>query len=381
MAQQEPGATFEATYECGVTGLVGVLAVRIDDNENVTVVGPQTTDILEIAGGISGTYSVVLVAPATVGQYTIVWSNDGSFDADAGIGAEDLLVAESILGLSPLPPLATDPDGLGAPCSAWTSREAVASCCPGFSDASTDDQDAAIRAASEILFEVADRLYPGECGPVEVRPCAGACGCWGSWSYGLDFTWDPTRTRWSCDTKACGCSPVSDVVLSGVPIRSIEEVLIDGLPLDPSEYGLKEPNRLVRLRNLAEPNTRLVWPGCQIEDLPSTEEGTFAISYTYGADPPQAGRLAAAALACQIFRACSTGEDCQLPEGVTQVVRQGISYEMANLAAAALKNGTTGVAAIDSFVGIFASTKGESRSSVWSPDLAYPVRYRDASGT
>jgi hypothetical protein len=375
---QEPGATFEATYESGSTGLVGALAVKIDDNTPTTVLGPQTTQIVEI--GVTGVYSAILVAPSDEGQYSIVWSNDGSFIANHGIGEEDLLVAASILGLSPLPPLTDFGPGTTPPCSAWTTRAGVASCCAGFADDTTDAQDAAIRAATEILYEVSNGLYPGECGPVTVRPCNQACSCWGPWSYGLGYSWDPTRSLWACDAKACGCSPTSDVVLSGVPIREIVEVTIDGVALDADEYNLMEPNRLVRLRDITAPHVRLVWPGCQAMDLPDTEEGTFSVTYTYGADPPQAGRSAAAALACEIWQACSPAGECALPENVTRTIREGITIESAPFAASSLKAGATGIAAIDSFVGLFGGA-GTGRSSVWSPDLEYPRRFRSATGT
>jgi len=379
---QEPSASFEAIYDSGSTGLVGTIAVAIHDNLGAVVVGPQTTGITEIVvnGVPTAMYSVVLTAPATVGQYAIVWSNDGSFDPNTG-GIEDLVVSESILGLSALPPLTDFGPGTTPPCSAWTSRAAVASCCEGFIDDTTDAQDAAIRAATEILYALSNGLYPGECGPVTVRPCNQGCGCWGPWSLGMDYSWDPTRSRWMCDTHVCGCSPTSEVVLAGVPIREITEVLIDGVALDSDEYAISEPNALVRLRDITEPNRRLVWPGCQIMDLPETESGTFAISYTYGADPPQAGRSAAAALACEIWRACGLTGECALPDNVTEVVRQGITMTSASLVASTLRSGSTGVAAIDSFIGAFASAEIVGRSSVWSPDLDYPRRFRDSGGT
>lgn len=373
-----PSESFEATFNSGISGLVGTVAFKIDDNEGTTVFGPTTAGILEI--GVTGIYSIVVTAPAAEGDYSMVWSEDGSYDEQHSTN-EDLTVQDAILGLSPLPPLESDPSATGPPCVAWTSREAVSACCEGFSDDTTDNQDAAIRSATEILYEVSDGLYSGECGPVTVRPCNQGCGCWGPWATGLDFTWDPTRARWACETHVCGCSPTSEVVLAGVPIRSIEEVLIDGLPLDADEYALMEPNVLVRMRDVTEPNRRLVWPGCQIMDLPETEEGTFAISYTYGADPPQAGRSAAMALACEIWQACPTGSGaCSLPEGVSRLVREGITIETVPFVAAALKTGTTGIAAIDSFVSLF-SDDGGGRSSVWSPDLDYPRRFRAPAGS
>jgi len=379
----EPGATFEATFSSGIAGLVGTVEVAINDNEGTTVFGPTTASITEIVvdGSPTGIYSAILTAPTDEGQYSIVWSETGDFAADTS-SSEDLFVAASILGLSPLPPLTDFGPGTTPPCSAWTTRAAVASCCPGFADATTDEQDAAIRAATEILYAVSNGLYPGECGPVTVRPCNQGCGCWGPWSDGLSFSWDPTRARWACETHVCGCSPTSEVVLAGVPIREITEVLIDGVPLADDEYGIIEPNRLVRLRDITAPKVRNVWPGCQVIDLPETEEGTFAVSYTYGADPPQAGRTAAAYLACQIWHGCGTGGgECALPENVTRTIREGITIESADLAAAALKLGTTGVMGIDAFVAAFVEEGAVGRSSVWSPDLDYPVRFRPPTGT
>jgi len=379
---QEPGATFEATFNSGLAGLVGTVEVAINDNEGTTVFGPTTADISEIVidGNSTGIYSAILVAPTDEGQYSIVWSETGDFEADTS-SSEDLLVAASILGLSPLPPLTDFGPGTTPPCSAWTTRAAAAACCDGFVDASTDEQDAAIRAATEILYAVSNGLFPGECGPVTVRPCNQSCSCWGAWSYGLGYSWDPTRSRWACEGKVCGCSPVSSVVLAGVPIREITDVTIDGVSLDPDEYGIMEPNQLVRLRDITEPKRRLVWPGCQIIDLPETEEGTFSVSYTYGADPPQAGRTAAAYLACEIFRGCGTSGECSLPANVTRAVREGLTLESTPFVAAALKAGTTGIMAIDNFVGAFANEKAVGRSSVWSPDLDYPVRFRPPTGT
>lgn len=387
---QEPGATFEATYDSGTSGLVGTIAVAINDDAATTVVGPQTTGISEIvvSGQPTGIYSAILVAPSTEGQYQILWSESGDFSAGSN-SEEDLLVAASILGLSPLPPLTDFGPGSTPPCSAWTTRAGVAACCDGFAADTTDAQDAAIRAATEILYQASNGLYPGECGPVTVRPCNDGCSCWGPLHFagsggagGLyGWTWDPTRTRWACAGHVCGCAPTSEVVLAGVPIREIEEVLIDGVALDPDEYSLIEPNRLVRMRDVTKPHQRLLWPGCQIIDLPETEEGTFAVVYTYGQDPPQAGRSAAAALACEIWHACSPAGECSLPENVTRTIREGVTIESAGLVAAALKTGSTGIAAIDSFLAFFRNEGASMRSSVWSPDLDFPVRFRPASGT
>ncbi len=113
-----PSESFEATFNSGLTGLVGTVSFKIDDNEGNTVFGPTTAGILEI--GVTGIYSIVVTAPATEGDYSMVWSEDGSYD-ERHSSNEDLTVEASILGLSALPPLTSDPSATGAPCAAWTT--------------------------------------------------------------------------------------------------------------------------------------------------------------------------------------------------------------------------------------------------------------------
>jgi hypothetical protein len=67
-----PNASFEATSSWGVTGLVGTITVAVYDGVGGTTIAPQTTGIVEVA---AGTYTATMTAPATAGQYTIVWSD------------------------------------------------------------------------------------------------------------------------------------------------------------------------------------------------------------------------------------------------------------------------------------------------------------------
>ena len=102
-----------------------------------------------------------------------------------------------------------------------------------------------------------------------------------------------------CDYCLVSCSP-SRMKLSGYPVREIEEVLIDGDVVDPSQYTLWKRRYVTRLDGGH-------WPYQQNLTLPDTDDGTFSITYTYGADPPDIGMAAAAQLGCEIYRACETG--------------------------------------------------------------------------
>lgn len=367
MIEAEPAAPFEATYDSGTSGLAGTVEVRIDDNQGATVFGPTAAGIIEL--GVTGIYSADLTAPGAEGQYTILFSDDGTFAAGTG-GADELLVvpAGSTGAPPPLAPLSGD-GFLAGPCRAWTSTEAIMDCCPAAVGESVEDELEEFRdIASEVLWEASGREHSGECGPTTYRPCAPACGCWPVGVYG--YSWDGRLGRWSCGPASCGCRPTSEVRLPGYPVREIIEVKIDGVALDEDEYRLDDNRTLVRMRDAAEPNTRLSWPACQIMDLNDTEEGTFAVTYTYGADPPRSGQAAAAALACQLYAACTEGVECELPENVVRVVRAGITFEKVSALASLLLEGATGIAAIDTFIAGY-GTKRKRAPVVFSPDLPW----------
>ena len=104
--------------------------------------------------------------------------------------------------------------------------------------------------------------------------------------------------------------------------------------------------------------TSLYWPSCQILDLPDTEDGTFSVTYRYGQDPPVSGQHAAAALACEFYRACGGGGgtgDCDLPQTAVRVTRQGVSIDKTVavdwfLERRGIRGWKTGILAVDGFL-------------------------------
>lgn len=67
-------AGFEATAEGFSSGLVGTLGVRIVDNLGAETLARTTAGIIELVPG-SGVYAVTLSAPATAGEYSVVWDD------------------------------------------------------------------------------------------------------------------------------------------------------------------------------------------------------------------------------------------------------------------------------------------------------------------
>lgn len=382
----EASAPFEATYETGQTSLVPGLEIAIEDNDGNTVYGPTTAGIAElvIGGQPSGSYAAQIpAAPATLGQYAILWSNDGSFDPSAGSGIDDLVVvAAGETGT--LPPIAPPVDGglQVGPCTAWTTTDEVAACCTEIDAGSDPDEffELATDTASQELFALSGGIYAGLCQKT-VRPCQTDCGCGmqvlsrGHVIYGPSWN----GLGWDCDDRPCGCASLSTVKLSGYPVREIVQVKIGGDVVDPDTYRLDGYRFLVRVRDPAEPDIALRWPACQMMDLPDSEDGTFSVIYTHGMNPPLLGQQAAQQLACEIAKQCS-GAECKLPSGVSQITRQGVRFDRAFFRVDPVtKAWRTGLTLVDAFLNTYNPNGLTRRPMISSPSSQ--VRYARTVGS
>jgi hypothetical protein len=344
----EAGQPFEAVYAHGDSGLVPGIEVAIFDGDGNIAFGPTGADIAEEMVGITplGVYTWnAPAAPLITGQYTIIWSPDGSWDAITNSTADELVVVA--IGIDTLPPLpAPVGGGVGpGPCTAWTTSLAIAQC-QGVVNSNVYDD--AIQAASEILYELSARRFPGTCERT-VRPCqtSGAfCGIQILSRGYVVFPYAWTGMNWGFD---CGCSPLSYVELVGKPVTAITEVEIDGVVLAPTEYRLDSQQYLVRLNGE-------FWPACQRLDLDTGEPGTWSVTYQHGQAIPMAAQMAARDLAWEIYKSCASTDgdaDCELPEGVTRVTRQGITYELPAFVSWGRDfngNWHTGITSVDAFL-------------------------------
>lgn len=341
----EASSAFEAILESGQTGLVGVLAVKVIDNDGGTTVASTTANITEL--GTSGVYIWNAPAsPASLGQYTIVWSTDGSYDADT-VSTEELIVVASSVGVLPPIPAPDSALAVDGPCTAWLTGDDVAECCAAAVaevGSMTSLLDDSADVASQLLYELSGRRWVGLCSRT-VRPChTSNCGC-GSYqvlSRGhVVGEWE----SWDCDGRACGCRGLSRVRLSG-HVRAVSEVKIDGTAVASSEYRVDEGRWLTRLNGER-------WPNCARLDLPDTEDGTFSVTYTYGVNPPAAGVEAAKQLACQIYLQCSGSGECDIPDGATRITRQGITIERGYFARDDKGVWKTGLSLVDYFLNTY----------------------------
>ncbi len=357
--QVAASTVFEAVYESALTGLAGTIEVAIIDNQDNVVFGPTPVGIVEetIDGSLTGIYAVDLTAPAVLGQYTIVWSFDGTYDPKT-VTVEDLTVGSIAGVLPPIGPVIAGP--AYGPCSLWASAGDVSDCCEIDPDAEPIALAAALTraatAASQFLWAASGRRFSGVCERT-ARPCGQPCSCgFQVLSRGHLVGWD--GDCWG--SAPCGCRALSQVSLSGYPVRSITEVKVDGDVLDPSEYRLDEWRYLTRLNGAR-------WPGCQSLDLADTEDGTFSVTYLHGQDPPVAAQQAAIQLACETFKQCG-GLECALPKNATRINRQGITYETRLFQRNVNGAWSTGLIAVDEFLGSI-NPSGLMRSpTIWSPN-------------
>ncbi|GIV03728.1 MAG: hypothetical protein KatS3mg015_2558 [Fimbriimonadales bacterium] len=349
----EASAPFEAVFDSGESGLVGTVKVKVIDNDGTTVIGPTAAGISE--DGTSGIYIWnAPAAPAAIGQYTIVWSRDGTF-SEGSVAVDELVVVPA--GSGELPPISPPEDGGYAfgPCSSWTTSADVAACCSVAVGSDVDVFEQAAVAASQILYELSGRRFAGLCSRT-VRPRCETCLC-GSQvlsRVGIDFL---------CNSCLVSCSP-SLILLADYPVREITQVKIDGAVLAPSQYKVFAKRYAMRLDNGR-------WPRRQNLTLPDTEEGTFSISYTYGQSPPLAGRDAAKELACEIYKACLGDEECVLPDGVSRIQRQGIVIERNAFVAWGRQEGIwrTGLPLVDLFLNTYNPSGVRRRMSFLAPGV------------
>lgn len=210
--------------------------------------------------------------------------------------------------------------------------------------------------------------------PIKVRPCRQGCSQPTYRTYpvqGAGSTpWYPVQVGgdWlniACGDHlgACGCSTVHEVRLYGI-VGAVTQVKVDGAVLDPSAYRLDAGARLVRTDGEA-------WPLCQSIQAPDTEVGTWSVTYTPGELVDGLGAVAAGLLALEYAKACVNDGNCQLPAGVTTIVRGGVTM---TLTTGAFPGGRTGIMTVDTFLERWNPNGLRSRPLVWSPEMRRPRR-------
>lgn len=162
----------------------------------------------------------------------------------------------------------------------------------------------AIQTASFVLYKLTGEKYPG------------------------------ISTSTDAITSVADSVRVRELSLRQKPVLSVQTVLVNGEYLEPTEYTLRN-------------NAYLVRTGGTQWNLSSSNE--IHVTYTHGTRPPRAGKSAAIRLANELILWYAGDPQCALPERITSVARQGISYTILD-PQDFIKQGRTGIYAVDSFI-------------------------------
>jgi len=101
--------------------------------------------------------------------------------------------------------------------------------------------------------------------------------------------------------------------------------------------------------------------------------GCYEVEYFYGSEPPEPIMAAIAALADQLELA-DQDLPCKLPERVTSVNRQGMSWTLLD-PMDFLEKGRTGIPEVDLVLSVYNPARAKARARVFTPDFPPGVRH------
>ena len=134
------------------------------------------------------------------------------------------------------------------------------------------------------------------------------------------------------------------------PVGAVSEVKVGGVVLDPANYRVENGQYLVRTDGES-------WPS-QAED--------FTVTYFNSYPVDEMGSHAAGVMAWEWLKLLSGNKGCRLPPAVTNVSRQGLTYEVAR---GMFPDGKTGLPEIDAYLMLFNPFGLKVAPRVYSPDL------------
>jgi hypothetical protein len=216
------------------------------------------------------------------------------------------------------------------PCTPWTPVFAGGTCNVLLETGAAAVSGVAVQAASEVLYHLTAQRF-GTC-EVTLRPCRRSCyDAWPGlswWEYGTyprPYWYAGVWYNMGCGVcgDSCSCVGIDEAILPG-PVDAVTSVKVDGVTLTYDvNYRIDDYRKLVRIDGM-------LWPFCQDLTLPDTEVGTWSATVSYGEPVPALGQLAVGQLTSEIIKylLCL---DCQLPQGVVDVNRQGIGMTIANI--------------------------------------------------
>lgn len=222
----------------------------------------------------------------------------------------------------------------------------------------------ACKAASYVLWAFSGRKYHGLRTVTERYECP----CRNASAFGIRpyMIGDgevynaviPDLNNSGCDCGGTVAGRHVRLRLRGSPVRSVQRVAKGDEVLDSSQYKIVNSSQLQL--------TGTSMDVCGLE-----------VTYTYGVNIPVSGQRAARSLAKELEKGWSGDDTCMLPDRVTNVSRQGISFTVID-PQDFLDDGRTGIYEVDLFLRAANPDKARKPAKVFSPDL--PKAYRVTAG-
>jgi hypothetical protein len=235
----------------------------------------------------------------------------------------------------------------------------------GTTFAETEFSYESCKAASNLLWALSGRKYSGVTTVTERYVCATLSYRYGPSVrnhraelvlgdiYNLPYTDMDSYTAVTTD----GLSPQSRLRLRGRPVTKIHTIRNRaGVVVDPSSYYLVDHSTIQATRGSR-------WTPCDIE-----------VTYTYGIEPPTLGKMAARTLALEFCKLWNGDDDCILPQRVTSVARQGVSYTLID-SQEFIDDLRTGLYAVDLFLKSVNPDRARAKARVFTPDVPRARRY------
>lgn len=223
----------------------------------------------------------------------------------------------------------------------------------------------AAKAASNLLWAMSGRKYSGITTVTERYVCATLSYRYGPSVrnnkaelvlgdvYNIPYSDMDSYTAVTTD----GLSPQSRIRLRGRPVQKIHTIRNrNGAVVDQNSYYLVDHSTIQ-----ATAGSR--WTPCDIE-----------VTYTYGIEPPTMGKMAARTLAIEFCKLWNGDDDCILPQRVTSVSRQGVSYTILD-SQDFIAELRTGLYAVDLFLKSVNPDGARAKARVFTPDVPRGRRY------
>lgn len=217
----------------------------------------------------------------------------------------------------------------------------------------------AAKSASNILWALSGRKYSGLTTVTERYACAARSYRYGPSSrnnvadlmQGSVVNIPSSDLDFFDDMTSDGVSPSSRLRLRGRPVQRIHTIRTrTGAVVDQSNYYLVDSSTVQAAPGVA-------WTPCDVE-----------VTYTYGIDPPTMGKMAARTLARELAKGWAGDDDCALPQRVTSISRQGVSYTLLDQQDF-LDELRTGIYEVDLFLRTVNPDKARAKARVFTPDV------------